>query len=309
MTQEEKAKAYDEVLERAQKATRAGSDVAMDIIQYIFPNINDSEDERIRKELIEFIQWSEDRGMTRHDFHQAKRPSEWIAYLEKQKAQDKCPEFCNGHCVGCEKQKEQKPNFDTRWENGSMVCEMKHYWKPTETDVALFNKAVTTNKALTPSERAQLDIIRSKFGCCRAINCNGIVQEEQKSVDVIKGVNGVPCHSGNQIVDVSSAECSEEDEDIKELVISDLCTLKDWIIKYDTNWLVNPVLKNIDKRISWLKSLPLRKKEDLPKWKKCKESHKDVPVDYFLNGHNQLVNTHTDKCLSLDDLEKLPTEE
>ena len=46
---------------------------------------HESKDERIRKELIEFIQWSEDRGMTRHDFHQAKRPSEWIAYLEKQK--------------------------------------------------------------------------------------------------------------------------------------------------------------------------------------------------------------------------------
>lgn len=46
---------------------------------------HENKDERIRKELIEFIQWSEDRGMTRHDFHQAKRPSEWIAYLEKQK--------------------------------------------------------------------------------------------------------------------------------------------------------------------------------------------------------------------------------
>ena len=58
--------------------------------------------------------------------------------------------------------------------------EQKRYWKPTETDVALFNKAVTTNKALTPTERAQLDIIRSKFGYCRAVNCSGIVQKEQK---------------------------------------------------------------------------------------------------------------------------------
>ena len=40
---------------------------------------------RVRKELIEFIQWSVDRHFIREDFHQAKRPSEWIAYLEKQK--------------------------------------------------------------------------------------------------------------------------------------------------------------------------------------------------------------------------------
>ena len=46
---------------------------------------DESEDERIRKEMIDFIQWAEDRGVTRHDYHQAKRPSEWIAYLEKQK--------------------------------------------------------------------------------------------------------------------------------------------------------------------------------------------------------------------------------
>jgi len=126
-------------------------------LETLIPELKDSEDERIRKEIIEFIQWSEDRGMTRHDFHQAKRPSEWIAYLEKQK-------------------------------------EQKHYWKPTETDVALFNKAVTTNKALTPAERALLDIIRSKFSCCRATNCGGIVQKEQKPHLELKTGKWYICH-------------------------------------------------------------------------------------------------------------------
>jgi hypothetical protein len=46
---------------------------------------HESKDERIRQELIEFIQWSVDRHFMREDFHQAKRPSEWIDYLEKQK--------------------------------------------------------------------------------------------------------------------------------------------------------------------------------------------------------------------------------
>ena len=51
----------------------------------LIPELSESEDERIRKELIEFIEWSVDRHFMREDFHQAKRPSEWIAYLEKQK--------------------------------------------------------------------------------------------------------------------------------------------------------------------------------------------------------------------------------
>lgn len=69
--------------------------------------------------------------------------------------------------------------------------EQKYYWKPTETDAALFNKAVTTNKALTPAERAQLDIIRSKFGYCRAVNCSGIVQKEQSKEKLVYRLNGL----------------------------------------------------------------------------------------------------------------------
>ena len=64
-------------------------------------NTSTNEDERIRKELIDFIQWAEDRGMTRHDFHQAKRPAEWIAYLEKQKINTE-GDFGRGYDCGYE---------------------------------------------------------------------------------------------------------------------------------------------------------------------------------------------------------------
>ena len=56
-----------------------------EILEALAPELAKSKDERIRKELIEFIKWSVDRHFMREDFHQAKRPSEWIAYLEKQK--------------------------------------------------------------------------------------------------------------------------------------------------------------------------------------------------------------------------------
>lgn len=65
-------------------------------------------------------------------------------------------------------------------ERSSALCAMiqqYHYWNPTEREVSLFNKAVTTNKTLTPAERAELDIIRMKFK-----RCNGIPQDKQKEV-------------------------------------------------------------------------------------------------------------------------------
>ena len=69
--------------------------VAADALKEVYPELAESEDERIRKEIIDFIQWAEDRGMTRHDYHQAKRPAVWIAYLEKQKYNRMQPVYDN----------------------------------------------------------------------------------------------------------------------------------------------------------------------------------------------------------------------
>ena len=47
MTQEEKAKAYDKALERAKKLYEQGT--ITENLSYIFPELKESEDERIRK--------------------------------------------------------------------------------------------------------------------------------------------------------------------------------------------------------------------------------------------------------------------
>lgn len=85
MTTEEKAKAYDNIIQRVTELYETGTCLTMEQMEYLFPELRESEDERIKKELIEFIKWSVDRHFMREDFHQSKRPSEWIAYLEKQK--------------------------------------------------------------------------------------------------------------------------------------------------------------------------------------------------------------------------------
>ena len=73
MTEKEKAKAYDEALERAKKLYGKG------ITEEIFPELNESEDERIKKAIIEFFE-SEDDNTT----YSLVRKKDIIAWLERQ---------------------------------------------------------------------------------------------------------------------------------------------------------------------------------------------------------------------------------
>ena len=74
-TLEEKARAYDEALERAQKVHRYSSDLAeIKRMEDIFPELAMSEDERIKKEFCKDI-WT---------FIPNERAHKYIAWLEKQ---------------------------------------------------------------------------------------------------------------------------------------------------------------------------------------------------------------------------------
>lgn len=184
MTIEEKAKAYDEAIKEIKelisllKKNDAITDngIIESNLQRIFPQLRESEAERIRKALIWHLKADADfvsNGVTK---------TECIAWLEKQKDPhftkrnalfDKCVENCDPEIM-----KRVSDEVDKMLEK-----EQKLYWKPTKTDVALLNKAIITNNTLTPIEREQLDIIRSRFGYCRASNCNGIIQEKPNSAE------------------------------------------------------------------------------------------------------------------------------
>lgn len=86
-----------------------------EVLAVVIPELAESEDERVRKEIIDFIQWAKDRGMTRHDYHQAKRPAVWIAYLEKLKEPENVSASTMIPSCWEVEQKEQKPiNNSTR---------------------------------------------------------------------------------------------------------------------------------------------------------------------------------------------------
>jgi len=90
MTQEEKAKAYDEAIERAKEyETRNNCLVRPHVI---FPELNESEDERMRKGLIAFLEdiWHFGKNAN-FDKWDKSDCSDWIAWLEKKR--EKKPEW------------------------------------------------------------------------------------------------------------------------------------------------------------------------------------------------------------------------
>ena len=86
MTTEEKARAYDEALDRC-KEWASGTlghsvdDSPKDIAEFIFPELSESEDERIRKEIMHHI------SLLEYNRFMDASKEECLAYLEKQKEQ------------------------------------------------------------------------------------------------------------------------------------------------------------------------------------------------------------------------------
>ena len=93
MTQEEKAKRYDESLSRDKNLHKDAIDMGENIrakqCEIISPELKESEDERIRKEIIEMLRnWASVHYITKEQF------SERMAWLEKQGEQnEKIVEF------------------------------------------------------------------------------------------------------------------------------------------------------------------------------------------------------------------------
>ena len=79
MTQEEKAKAYDIALDKIKMLLGTGNSCSREELMYVFPELKESEDERIRKEIISYLK-------TRKGYTEAIKDP-WIAWLEKQGGQ------------------------------------------------------------------------------------------------------------------------------------------------------------------------------------------------------------------------------
>ena len=87
MTTEQKAKAYDEAIEGIQEILSSGQDsIKMSRLQLrlqgIFPELKESEDEKIRKELLEHCKNQAEPYI--QTGNKCPQIQSWIAWLEKQ---------------------------------------------------------------------------------------------------------------------------------------------------------------------------------------------------------------------------------
>jgi len=93
-TIEEKAKRYGEALSKAKQVYKtpytAHWDVMKELIEHLFPELAESEDERIRKELIEYIKDHQSSFISapdcrdKYEEEENNKYNSWIAWLEKQ---------------------------------------------------------------------------------------------------------------------------------------------------------------------------------------------------------------------------------
>lgn len=92
MTPEEKAKAYDELFAKAKQIYNKENDVLiMHTIETLFPELKESEDEKVRKELIKHLKEDAESYEPAGDSSDYKR---WLVWLEKQG--EKHPDPYNG---------------------------------------------------------------------------------------------------------------------------------------------------------------------------------------------------------------------
>ena len=87
LTIEEKAQAYDEAIKRAKELLEIGlkDTRGKRVVLSFFPELKESEDERIREELIELIGCMHDADS---------RKGAWLAWLEKQKSVEEIVAKC-----------------------------------------------------------------------------------------------------------------------------------------------------------------------------------------------------------------------
>ena len=99
MTQEEKAKRYDEALEKGREVYNRGYYVSGDL-EYIFPEFKESEGEKVRKALVELVKCNERSGYTLLNNVSTSSMLDWLEKQGEQKPADNFkPKFKVGDWV------------------------------------------------------------------------------------------------------------------------------------------------------------------------------------------------------------------
>ena len=93
MTTEDKAKAYDEIVQRVKELHEAGNDLTKKQMEIICPELAESEDERMLNKLIDHLDWHSNNRITHEECDELR------SWLEKQKENPKSAPSIPEDCV------------------------------------------------------------------------------------------------------------------------------------------------------------------------------------------------------------------
>ena len=268
---------YEEALEKArveyEKARKQGYTWLMNLLEGMFPEVKESEDERIRKEIIHYILYKAD-GVSEKQEH------EWVAWLEKQKELPTNDEMLRTLRTEYEKgvadtiakyeQEEQKPDFiipkriRPKFAVGDTVC------RPMWSD----------------------HTIREIY-----IDCNDPVY-------VCVNDEGLESHISFSEQDEwerkeqKPAVWSEEDERMRNQLVYDVeYHKKEGLVSAKKNKateaLYNGIEKCYDEKIAWLKSLrPQPQNKPYEHWQPCDEHFRALgyAIEYFKKKENDTTH-------------------
>ena len=206
-------KKYKEALERAKiwqkHLYEVGNKDYADELNYIFPELRESEDERIKKEIVDFIKHTNKYGSN-------EKCESWLAWLEKQKAIDVLDEEEREFADNVDSYRKDMDEFYKKGYNAGREAE-KQYWleKQGEKKETLCDKCKkaqpshscqditalgrcyidgmnTSNKIIEPKFKVgDWVAIKEEIGLCTPLHIVDM-DDKQYRVEQIDGSSGTP---------------------------------------------------------------------------------------------------------------------
>ena len=260
---EEKAKAYDEALERAKEINREHSKNGFkpsDDVLYIFPDLKESEDERIRKKLIHLVTKSHEQGG--YALHKDEA-EDMIAWLKKQGEQklnvnDNAKEM---FIKALERVEEQNAKGYKLTD-----CDKNSWWE----DFKNYTSCTIEQKPTGWSEKLIADVFEM-------VGLAKIVREQENDA-LTRALQFAMIELAKySVVPQIRQEWSEEDDRMLDKCIKAACSNYYPGISSVRDW-----LKSLKERYAW-------KPSDLPHWKKSTlpDNTTGFNSDYFCyKGYN-----------------------
>ena len=265
MSIEEKAKAYDEAINKISDVVEAGT-IEQGLAEWLFPELKESEGERIRKALIKYFTLSDDNA----DFQCCGvHYKDIVAWLEAQGEQ--IPANSAKTCKD-----EQKPvteinpsEFDSRLNallkefeslsKNELVDSLRFYLNVVENDGTYKEQKPTWSEE---DENIRLRLIDYLYGKSR------LAKDREDGISWLKSLK-------DRILPQLKQEWSEEDEKMLDVIITD--------VNYSQKHFLDSKVIDYNKKTDWLKSL-----RPQSHWKPSEEQMKMLAkfIDNFDIGRN-----------------------